>query len=379
MDKKTILYVTWPLGFGGTEKHLKDLVLGLQSKDVTTYILSFTKAFYEKIFPKGTSPIVLSDDSPTVKGFFSYWIRFLRVKPSVIVFVNGQLGLFPWKAYLAARLSGAEQVLAIEHSIGDPLLRNGGLLSWKDKIAKKIGRRKIPGLLTSQTICVSHAVRNRLVDDYGYPRDKTKTIWNGIDLHYYGAITDQGLNLRKGLGIGPEEVILVCVSRLDRKKGIGILLDAINKVKRENVSLSCFLVGDGPAEKDLREKVEALDISKQVHFIGHKDDVRPFLQEADIFVLPSFKEGLPFSLLEAMAFGLPCIATDVGGNREAVIHGENGLIVPPGVVGELAKAIRTLVMDKEQRLKMGQNGKCRVRDNFDINQMLTKFRSLLVG
>jgi glycosyltransferase involved in cell wall biosynthesis len=377
-QKHSVLFVAHPLGFGGTEKHLKDLVLGLNSKNVTTSILSLTKTFYENIFLNCSGPVILSEDHASVKGFFSFWIRFFRIQPSVIVFVNGRLGLFPWKAYLAARLSGAKRVLAIEHSIGDSLIRNGGVLSWKDRIGKVIGRRRIPGILCHLTICVSHAVRNRLVEDYGYPHSKTKTIWNGIDLKHYETKKGQGKGLREKLGIPPETTILICVSRLDRKKGIAILLEAIKEVSRDHTSFCCLLVGDGPAEQDLRDKVESLDIAKQVYFLGYQDDVRPYLHKADIFVLPSFKEGLPFSLLEAMAFGLPCIATDVGGNKEAVIHGENGLIVPQGEVGELADAIRSLLLDVEQRRTMGLNGKDRVKKNFDLTQMLSRFRSLLV-
>ena len=124
---------------------------------------------------------------------------------------------------------------------------------------------------------------------------------------------------------------------------------------------------------------EELAITQAVQFAGHIDEVRPFYELGDIFVLSSLREGLPLVLLEAMTYGLPCIATDVGGSAEVIMRGETGLVVEPRNPEELAKAILELLADPELRRKMGQNGKKRVEKYFDIDNSMARISQILLG
>jgi glycosyltransferase involved in cell wall biosynthesis len=120
-------------------------------------------------------------------------------------------------------------------------------------------------------------------------------------------------------------------------------------------------------------------LSSTVLFLGFKEDVRPFLAAADIFVLPSRTEGLPFSLLEAMSSGLACVATDVGAVGEVISDGVDGLIVPPESPMALAEAIRRLLCDAELRSAIGKHARARIQSDFDQRKSLAAMVALLLG
>ena len=114
-------------------------------------------------------------------------------------------------------------------------------------------------------------------------------------------------------------------------------------------------------------------------FTGHVSDVRSYLEVADLFILSSDKEGLPLSLGEAMAYGIPCIATDVGGNKEIVSHGQTGLLVKSGSPEQLAIAIEYLLAHPEERCRMGINALRRVREHFNIEDSMRQLKRVLLG
>jgi glycosyltransferase involved in cell wall biosynthesis len=317
----------------------------------------------------------------------SYWRTFTGLKPSTIVFVKGWMEAYPLRAYLAARFSGARRVFAIEHLIADPApmkITEDGAWAYLRQIAgwraRYIWRMRLPGILSHQTICVSNAIRERLVHEYGYPSCKTVTIRNGVDLKYYDASLGHSWQCldRSSLDIGPHDAIIVCVARLARPKRIDVLLEAMALVAKAHPSCKCLVVGAGPLEEELRARSIVLGLSASVRFVGHVEDVRPYLAVADLFVLPSEREGLPLSVLEAMAFGVPCIATDVGGNREVIVHGQTGLIIKPEAPEQLAQAIDFLLVHEEERCRMGRNGKDRAQE-FNGPDMMRQLLDVLLG
>ena len=132
-------------------------------------------------------------------------------------------------------------------------------------------------------------------------------------------------------------------------------------------------------ESKLRTKTVELGLAGKVIFKGHVSDVRSYLEVADLFVLSSDKEGLPLSLGEAMAYGVPCIATDVGGNKEIVSHGQTGLLVKPGSPEQLAEAIEYLLAHPEERSRMGVNARRRVQEHFNIEDSMRRLKRVLLG
>jgi glycosyltransferase involved in cell wall biosynthesis len=174
------------------------------------------------------------------------------------------------------------------------------------------------------------------------------------------------------MSIGMDDVVAICVARLAAVKGIDVLIRAMALLKDRQIKCRCLVIGDGPLAEPLSSLAASLGVSDLVIFKGFQNDVWPYLLASDIFVLPSYSEGLPFSVLEAMACALPCVVTDVGGNREAVEHGVHGLVVPPGSEENLGAAVAKLVMDYETRKKMAQAAKLRAKREFDIDDRMSE-------
>jgi glycosyltransferase involved in cell wall biosynthesis len=130
------------------------------------------------------------------------------------------------------------------------------------------------------------------------------------------------------------------------------------------------LAGDGPLRPRLEELARSLGLAERVLFLGHRDDVPALLASCDLFVLPSLYEGLPLSLLEAMASGRPAIATDVPGSNEVVHHAESGLLVPRADPLALADAIRRLLADPAAAERLARAGRARVDRDFSVERMV---------
>jgi glycosyltransferase involved in cell wall biosynthesis len=185
--------------------------------------------------------------------------------------------------------------------------------------------------------------------------------------------------VRRRLGIPDGSVCLICIANLVEQKRLDVLLDAMAQVLGKGYSCRCLIVGDGPLQPELSRQAEALQLTSHVSFEGSRADVLPYLQAADAFVLTSNTEGLPLSVLEAMACGLPCIVTNVGGNAEAVRHEESGIVVPPGSPEEVARAIIFLIQQPRQRASMAEAARSRVRQFFDIEDCMARLRTQILA
>lgn len=161
---------------------------------------------------------------------------------------------------------------------------------------------------------------------------------------------------------------LLCVGRLTPAKGQAILLEAVAQLQSQNLPVHLTLVGMGPDSDSLKAYAEKLGISGQVQFTGavDQDHILGYYQTADVFVLPSFAEGLPVVLMEAMAMEIPCITTAITGVPELINSGENGLLVPASDVAGLADAIRQLANDAGLRRRLGQAGRQKVLADYNL-------------
>jgi glycosyltransferase involved in cell wall biosynthesis len=180
-----------------------------------------------------------------------------------------------------------------------------------------------------------------------------------------GALPERGA-VRAALGLDAADVVLGTAGRLVPVKGLDTLLAAMGEVVAVAPRARLVILGDGPLMSALRGRASALGLDGRVRFAGHVPDVRPYLRAMDVFVLPSYAEGLPMALLEAMAAALPVVATAVGGVPEVVRDGGEGLLVPPGAPAALAGALLRLVADPDSRAAMGARGRARVAEAFSI-------------
>jgi len=167
----------------------------------------------------------------------------------------------------------------------------------------------------------------------------------------------------------------VTVARLDPVKNQASMLNAVRRVVDRQPRFMLDVVGDGPSRPELETLRQSLGLEKVVRFHGFQSSVAPFLANADFFVLSSVSEGIALTLLEAMAVGLPAVATDVGGNREVVVHGETGYLVPSGSDEALAEAM--LAMQSPTVLTpMGLAARRRVETEFSLARVVERYEAI---
>ncbi|MGQ9516291.1 MAG: glycosyltransferase family 4 protein [Anaerolineae bacterium] len=213
-------------------------------------------------------------------------------------------------------------------------------------------------------------------EDYEYvlasgmvPPARARFLGNGIDLDTFDITRwDRPWErqfLRQTFFGDGDYIVALMVAFMIERKGHIYLLKALELLGAEAGALRLLLVGDGPLEDSLRKFVRDAGLESRVTFAGYREDIPRLLAGADIYVLASLSEGMPRSILEAMAMELPVIASDIRGCRELVWHGETGLLVPPADAGALAEALCRLADDAKLRQSMGRAGRRRVLQEFD--------------
>ncbi|HEY6317196.1 MAG TPA: glycosyltransferase [Acidimicrobiia bacterium] len=176
-------------------------------------------------------------------------------------------------------------------------------------------------------------------------------------------------------------VQILAVGRLSHEKGHLMLLAAVAELRRRSVFARCTLVGDGPLRGRLEAEAKRLEIEDVVTFTGavSQDEMPAFFARADIFCQPSFAEGIPVVLMEAMAVGLPVVSTSVAGIPELVTDGHAGVLVPPGRPDLLADALSRLVASADLRIAMGRAGRAIVEQHFDVVACAARIADLFAG
>ena len=271
----------------------------------------------------------------------------------------------------AATLAGVTAV----HMAHGPSIHYPATDRWaplKKNIRRKVER--FASLKLDCAIAVSEAVRRELIDDVGIPARKVVLIHNGIDLTPVplGDLTAR----RETLRLSSEEIVLVAVGRLAEIKNYNMLLEAFARAVKELPVLRLVMVGDGPERAKLEATAMHLGLSDRVHFLGARDDVREWLALSHVFVLPSLYEGISIALLEAMAAGLPAVATQVGGNPEVVTDQQNGILVESGDVEGFARALVVLARDEALRERMGRAARKRIEMKFDLNRSVRQYEEI---
>jgi glycosyltransferase involved in cell wall biosynthesis len=210
----------------------------------------------------------------------------------------------------------------------------------------------------------------------GFPESRIVCIPNGVS-------TQTGSKATYG-----QVINVVTAGRLSREKGVDVLLKAWAEVMEQNKDLRLLILGDGPLWRELVNLSKSLEITNSVVFTGIIRDISEYLVKADLFILPSRAEGMSNALLEAMGYGVPCIATSVGGNGELLnpkgkevplggyVSGENGLLVRPDDARGLSEAILYLVRNRETREQVGRKGRAMIEENYSIELIADRYIAL---
>jgi glycosyltransferase involved in cell wall biosynthesis len=184
---------------------------------------------------------------------------------------------------------------------------------------------------------------------------------------------------RERLSIAQNAQVVVTVASLDQRKRLDVLIGAMEIVITRRSTCRCLILGEGPLAGELKAMVETRGLMSAVRFVGHVEDVPLHLAAADMFVLSSDREGLPFSLLEAMAAGLPSVVTRAGGNAEVIRDGVEGRLVDCGDIPGLATAMSDLLELKAERESMGVRARTRVEHEFDLVPLMDDLSRVILG
>jgi glycosyltransferase involved in cell wall biosynthesis len=224
-------------------------------------------------------------------------------------------------------------------------------------------------------VAISEEIKDGLLND-GFNQAKITRIPNFIDQNlFHPSGKESGDQIRKKLGFTDGKIVTFS-GRLVERKGIGVLLEAWRKIIQDRKDVLLIILGSGPLEKKLKNQSGLLGIEKNVKFCGFVNNITNYLAATDIFVFPSFQEGFPNSVLEAMACGLPVIATGIGGIVDVIKDEENGLLVEPGDVNQLADALKRLLSDNDYASALGEKALNTARENYGINVIANRYVEL---
>jgi glycosyltransferase involved in cell wall biosynthesis/2-polyprenyl-3-methyl-5-hydroxy-6-metoxy-1,4-benzoquinol methylase len=240
---------------------------------------------------------------------------------------------------------------------------------------------RIVPCMCARIICVSRAVTARFTGCGNYS-GKIKVIYNGVDTDEFSPGKGRE-EFRRGIGVRPSAVLIGYAGQMMESKGLAVLLAAFKRTREVFPESRLVLAGRGDLEPVLREKARAYGLEDSVIFTGFLGDTSGFMAGIDVFVLPSFWfEGFSRVIIEAMACGRPVIATDVGGNPEAVAEGETGFLVASGDAGALAGKMLALLRDPGLRARLGAGGRQRALELFGVGATAAAIHDLyewLVG
>lgn len=263
---------------------------------------------------------------------------------------------------LAARLGRVNRVVSAVTGMGFLFTRGG-----RKPLVRKIVGTVLPHLVSHGVVIVQNLDDGAQITEFGVPPRKVRCIAGvGVD-------TDAFLPSPRN----HDRTTVLMASRLLWDKGVGEFVEAARLLKHLGARfvLAGMVDAKNPAGVP-REQIDVWTSQGLVEWWGHQEDMSATLSLGDIFCLPSYREGLPKVLLEAMSSGLPCVSTDVPGCRDVVRHGDTGILVPAGDSAALASAIAILLNDREQRLEMGKRGRRRVIDGFSEAQTIAATMSI---
>lgn len=348
-----IVHILNKLSYGGAEKLLLDICRKIDKSqfEVSVVVLKSNNDLVSKFEDYGITVQVFDKKSKFDLQVIERVTDYLKnVKPD-IVHTHLFAGDF-WGA-MAARQAGVKVIVSTKHdTLKESFLR--------DFLARK-SRKKM-----TKIVAISDAIRDYLIKEEKVSLNKVEVIYNGIDVNRF-------YNPDKKL-FREEALIIGSVGRLSKEKGHKHLIRACRFLKNKDWKL--IIVGDGPLRKELEELRDSLGLEQRVEFVGEVDDVRPYLNKFDVFVLPSVSEGLSLAVLEAAAAGNFLIATKVGGVPEIIKHKETGLLFKPKNIEQLVDYLNWIDDNREATVRMAKKLQDRVMKDFDINNTIKEYEHL---
>ncbi|MBI3448542.1 MAG: glycosyltransferase [Acidobacteria bacterium] len=366
MSPGRVLHVIAQLGAGGTERQLLALIRGLDRSRFEPEVVTFTPGgALEGAFREACPLHVLEKTAETEARVLLSLADLLRRRRPAIV--HASLFSANWRGALATRVGAPldrPRFIASIRNMGD----------WMGT-----GRRFVEGWVLRRADAVivnSGAVAADAVARAGARRGNLHVIPNGVDLEVFRPKRDGEADLREAWGFGRAEPVVGAVMSLTRKKNPAILVDAARRVALERPETRFVLVGEGPLRGEIEAAIAAAGLRDSFRLAGLRRDIPDVLRSIDLLALPSDREGMPNVVLEAMASGLPVVATAVGGTPEVVRDGVTGRLVPPRDAAGMAAAILDILGSPAGGRTMGEEGLALARREYGLSRMIERTSAL---
>jgi len=351
-----------PLPTGGAERQAERLAAYMATQSIPTGVLTRREGGLPALEKRDGYKIYrLSQIGPGKMKTLTFTlsaIMLLLHKRNAYDILHAHLAFSPAvAAAIAGKLIGKRIIVKFGNSaeFGDV---QQSYKSWRGRLRMAILRRWADIIITLDPQMEAEALAD------GFARERVLCMDNGIDAIEFNPCDNKAAAKQK-LGLGPNPLVLY-TGRFTLQKALPVLLKSFKQVLSSNPDLKLILLGNGEEKGNLMSLAQELGVAELVSFCDPVNDVRPYLDAADIFVLPSLAEGISNSLLEAMSAGLACIATNVGGNPIALENGNCGLLVAPGKVDEMSAALSKLGSHKDERSRLGNKARQRILDRYDF-------------
>ena len=360
-----VMHLVFTLRPGGMEHGVVKVVNGLVRDRVESWICSTTPADAAmRALVRPDVPVIELNRRPGNDPAVVWAIyRVLRRERPDVLHTHSWGTLL--EGLVAGRLARVPVIVHGEH----------GTLQLRPRQvrAQRWAWRRVDRLLS-----VSSRLAERMSGEIGVPLDRVHVIRNGVDLNRFGTV---GAMARTGVTDSDSNgtVVLGAVGRLVQVKDHATLIAAVHVLRNRGHRVSAVIAGDGPLRGKLQARIAAHGLQDWVHLLGHRSDIESMLAGIDIFVQPSTSEGMSNTILEAMASGLPVVATRVGGADEMVVEGHTGTLVRPSDATALAVAVELLVGDAPRRRNMGRAARMRAHREFSLQAMIERYQSFYCG
>lgn len=339
---------------------------------ITTYVLVLTA----NLKKRGHNVYIASSGGELLPKFIAAGVSYIPVPIMTKCEISPKIAACLFKLSAAVRKNNIEVIHSHSRTtrvVGELL----GKMTCRVHVTtchgfykKRFSRRAFP-CWGAKVIAISEPVEEYLRNDRGLKKADVKLIYHGIDIEEFKGKPADNIELRRrwGLGTGP---VIGITSRLADIKGHAYLIEAMKSVLVKLPSVQLIIVGEGKMKEELIKLTKKLGLEKNILFVPSVLDTKEILSIIDIFVIPSLDEGLGLSLMEAMAFGLPVVGSEVGGIKNLIQHRHNGLLVKPADVKELTAAILELLCDREKAAVLGSNARDFIKQNFSLDKMVSE-------
>ena len=352
-NKIKILYVFAALPVGGAEELLVTEVDGLDKRrfDPFVCVISEKGPIGELIEKIGIRVIPLHRMKSNQFDYRIVRDLYRLIKKEKVEVVHTQLYDGNKYGRIAARLAHVPCIVSTYQNVYARRRIKYHLINWA------------LSFVTDRIIAVSQAVKENVIHYDRIAPQKIQVIYNCIDPSKFQRDFESHGVMQK-FGVRSGDFLVGVIARLEEQKGHIYLLEALAQLIPEFPQLKCLIVGDGKLRPYLEEKAREMGLSESALFVGIQKPINPILNAIDLFLLPSLWEGFSLAILEAMAMGIPVIATAVGGAAEVIHSGLDGILIPPRDVSMIVTAIREAILYPQKYLLIGQNGKKTVYQNF---------------